>query len=95
MRSFYIVNTFDRPYERLIAEARKGMLFYVHPEMQAEWKDVPMSMDEATPLEDFGIEVTINEGVFHGDWNKRSTATYPNGRRRFWQGHPQFSFDLP
>jgi len=51
-----------------------------------------MSMVNATPLEDFGMEVNIEDGVFYCHYENESKAKYPDGRPRFWQGSPRFNF---
>jgi hypothetical protein len=93
---FYIVNTFDRPSEDYIAElGGDGMLRYIHPKLKEEWKDQPMSTENATPLEAFGIMWDIKGGVFVGVTTQTSPviAKYENGSDRKWQGSAIFTFD--
>lgn len=89
-----IVNEFDRPYERLIAEVRGESCYYIHPSMQDRWKDVPMRLDDFTPLDHFGVLVKIGDGKFSGEHlPEMSSAHYQDGKPRRWQGSSQFSFD--
>lgn len=92
MNQLFIVNQADRPCERLIAEEREGSLFYIHPEMQKEWSDKPMSLQEATPLEHFGILTSVVDGKLYGQFLCPATATYPDDGPRRWQGSLKFSF---
>ncbi len=93
----FIVNQFDRPCERLIAEQVGDELFYINPELREEWQHWPMRMDEATPLEAFGLTIHIENGVLEGVLHPHlpRTATYPDGKPRSWQGSSNFSFKLP
>lgn len=92
-RTYWIVNQTDKPCERLITEERDGSLFYIHPEMREEWKDQPMSMSDATPLSDFGIQTKQGDGWLVGVcFPNRCTATYPDGKPRKWQGSRIFRF---
>lgn len=97
MSKFYITNSFDKPCERLITElAEDGLLYYIHPELREKWKNTGLSLrDEATAVEDFGLDAWIKDGVFYGFLEKEPKATYPDGRRRFWQGEASFSFNYP
>jgi hypothetical protein len=93
---FYIVNSFDAPIPRLIAEKVGDQLFYIHPELREKWKNQGLTLhSEATPIENFGIHFAIKDGMFHGQFLSESTATYPDGRRRVWQGDPNFFFRYP
>lgn len=96
MNQYFIVNTFDKPFERLIAELRQdGMLYYVHPSMLPEWEGIGLSAAESTPLEAFGLEVEVSEGKLTGRLSVPSTATYEDSRPRRWKGSSEFSFKLP
>lgn len=101
---FYIVNQFDRPDERHVAQEIEGKLYYIHPELAGESQYWGMSMEEATPLEAFGLS------CFHAatgmgtckqiEWLRCSlerprSATYPDGKLRHWQGASEFRIDLP
>ena len=93
MNKLYIVNDIDRPHERLIAEEREGLLYYIHPDLRDEWASQPMSMADATPLSDFGLRTESLPGYLVGIlFPKRATATYPDGRLRKWQGSNIFRF---
>jgi hypothetical protein len=89
--SLFIVNDFDRPdHKHLTIRKEDGLLYYVHPEME-KWKG--MSVDRATPLEDFGVTCHVELGILHGILTDESSrATYRDGRPRRWQGPERFSF---
>jgi hypothetical protein len=87
---FYIVNEFDRPSEKLIAEKREdGKFYYIHPDLKS-WPG--MSPTDPTPLSAFGVVFTITNGEICGDACRETSATYKDGRPRKWQGSPDFSF---
>lgn len=90
---FYIVNDFDRPAEKFVAElAEDGNLYYIHPELRVKWSGKGLSAEEAASLEDFGIHTTIKDGMIHGQFLTESIATYRDGKPRKWQGDLRFSF---
>jgi hypothetical protein len=89
----FIVNVYDRPSEKFIAEKRAdGTFYYVHPALRNDREYWRMTPENPTPLERFGIETEIRDGQLHGRKIGRSEATYADGRRRLWQGEPEFSF---
>lgn len=105
MNRFYIVNSIDRPHERLIAEVVPCpendlhlKLRYVHPDLI----DYPlMSLTpEATPVADFGIECAIwvseagTSVTLAGRTVGKSVVKYPNGDIRKWQGASHFVVNL-
>lgn len=93
MSEFYIVNDFDRPDERYIAQRREnGKFYYVHPSLIGDKRYHGMTPDRPTPIEDFGIVVEIGGGFFRGRVINSSGATYRDGRPRQWQGEKQFKF---
>jgi hypothetical protein len=94
--TLYIVNTMDRPCERLIAEQREdGLLYYINPEMVPDWHNRGMGSGNATPLRDFGVNVRVSgDGFLVGQKLKPTSASYSDGRPREWQGSPSFEFDL-
>jgi hypothetical protein len=91
---FYIVNLFDRPDERHITEKRQdGLFYYIHPSLRDEkryWKMNPLN---PTPVGDFGISITIENGMIRGSLTSPSVAKYGDGRPRKWQGADDFTFD--
>lgn len=94
--AFYIVNGFDRPCERLIAERRAdGLLYYVHPELRDQKSYHGMSAEEAVPVADFGIQLSIEDGILQGIQTCDSRAIYPDGRARRWQGSSRFRVPFP
>ena len=58
---FFITNCFDRPCERLIAVEREGSLYYLHPDMQAEWKEALVEGGEFPHLPvDYGYRDSLH-----------------------------------
>lgn len=91
----FIVNSFDRPDPRHVAEMRAdGKLYYIHPELKDEKKFHGMSPDHATPLEDFGIKVEFIGNCLEGSKTEKSKAKYSNGTPREWQGQTKFSIPI-
>lgn len=96
VRHLFVVNVYDRPSEKFIAEKRAdGKFYYVHPDLMNDRYYWGMTPENPTPLEQFGIATEIREGQLHGWKVKHSEAIYTDGRRRLWQGEPEFSFPLP
>jgi hypothetical protein len=92
-RRFRIVNTVDRPEPRLIAELRDdGLLYYLHRRIRRYTGLLPQ---ESTPVEDFGIALTIIGNTLYGTRTGVSKATYLDGRPRQWQGDTEFNITLP
>jgi hypothetical protein len=93
---YYIVNEIDRPCERLIAQMQvDGTLNYVNPEMRGKKQYLGMSADDATPVEDFGITLTLHKNGLRGSHDpEKSEATYKDGKERRWQGSREFWFPL-
>ena len=91
---YRIVNTFDRSCEELIAELRDdGKLYYVHPKLKGRSAFLGMLADESTPVEDFGLTLTMDDdGLLRGKAVRASLATYDDGRPRMWQGALSFRF---
>lgn len=90
---YYIVNCVDRPCERHIAEMRAdGLLYYIHPDLANAEHYAGMGNRGATPLGEFGVTFQITGGKFIGEKVTESTATYPDGKPRDWQGMNQFFF---
>jgi hypothetical protein len=93
---YYIVNEFDRPYERHVAVEHKGKLYYLQRVTEPDMKIYDgMDMDRATPIEDFGITVREEKqgrrlvGVYFTRTGE-STAKYKDGKPRRWQGEDVF-----
>ena len=94
---FYIVNEYDRPCERLLAVNKGDQLYYIHPAFEKAHEGYRRGMSNscATPIEDFGVELKVENGKIHGEKRRESKASYPRGGTRQWQGSLSFSFDLP
>jgi len=92
---FFIVNQYDRPCERLIAQLRDGKLHYIGHGLADDKIYRGMSADSAVPVEDFGIRISVENGTLHGIQTGDSLAVYSNGKSRKWQGASSFSMPLP
>lgn len=91
LKQFFIVNTFDNPCERHVAQLRAGQLFYIAPELS---RYGGMSEMFSTPLEDFGFQLSVENGVLECIQVAPSNAHYEDGRKRKWQGSARFSIKL-
>ena len=93
---YFIVNSFDKPCAKLVAEKRDdGKFYYVHPELCELKIHHGMTPTDPTPLEDFGIEWTEHDGHLFGTLNREPIAKYSTGKSRSWQDHSNFYFKLP
>jgi hypothetical protein len=91
---FVIVNYYDKPCARHIAQRRPdGTYNYIHPDLRDDPAYHGMTPTNPTPLGLFGIQVFVHGGLFHGEQNDQSDATYADGRIRQWQGAQKFHFD--
>lgn len=89
---FVIVNEFDRPSERMVAEWIDGIGYcYLNRELS---KYDGMRPSNPTPVQDFGVAAVIKDGVAHFSQIRHSLATYRDGRTRQWQGVEQFTHKL-
>lgn len=88
-KQFFIVNEFDKPSEQNIAQISNGLLFYVEPRLNKLRMD-GMLTTESTPLEDFGLELSLENGWLQGIAIRQSEATYRDGKPRRWQGSSNF-----
>ena len=94
MKEFFIVNTVDRPCEDMIAFKREdGKLCYASSEPRLRGYD-GMDASRATPLGDFGLDIDIRNGRLVGRVVRGSTARYPDGLPRPWQGSNEFDVPL-
>jgi hypothetical protein len=92
---FYIVNEADRPdHERLAERQPDGTLNYVHPDLRDVECYHGMPMTSATPIEDFGVFIQIQNGTLRGHQLTHSCVKYADGRIRPWQGPASFEFIL-
>lgn len=90
MKEFFIVNTVDRPCEDMIAfKLPDGRLAYATDIPRLRGYD-GMDASRATPLGDFGLDIDIRNGRLIGRIVRGSTARYPNGLTRPWQGSREF-----
>jgi hypothetical protein len=97
---YYIVNEFDRPYERLVAGECNGKLYYLSRALEPGLKEYDgMELDRATPMEDFGFDTSENDNSAIFDLVRMSKAEYKSARTgekaiRPWQGMQNFSLPL-
>ena len=95
MKQLFIVNDYDRPEAKTIAEKRSnGQSYYIHPGLRGDKKYHGMTPSNPTPLEDFGIRWTIENGEIYGEQSDPSVATYKDGKPRKWQGETTFIFPI-
>lgn len=92
MNRFYIIDDHDRPEGMMIAERREDGFYYIHPKLKNVKAHHAMQPTRPTPVEDFGIEITISDGMISGKQVRDSVATYRDGKPRKWQGYPEFKF---
>lgn len=91
MKEFFIVNSFDRPCEDLIAfKQPDGRLAYAVDIPRLSGYD-GMNAHHATPLEAFGLEVRVQNNRLVGRIVRESTVRYPDGSTRPWQGSREFN----
>jgi hypothetical protein len=97
---YYIVNEIDRPYERLVAGEYNGKLYYLSRALEHDLKNCDgMGLDCATPMEDFGFDVSENDNSVVFNLNHPSKVKYKSVRTgeeiiRPWQGMKDFSLPL-
>ena len=90
MKEFFIVNAVDRPCEDMIAfKQPNGRLAYAVDIPRLRGYD-GMYAGRATPLEDFGLDIDIQNGRLVGRVVRESTARYHDGSPRPWQGSREF-----
>jgi hypothetical protein len=84
-----IVNEFDRPYRELIAvvvsvEGESVVSRYLFQ----KYRDILNPYKVVTKLTDFGVDYEIDTDKFQiSFWvNRESSAKYPDGTPRKWQG---------
>jgi len=97
---YYIVNEFDRPYERHVAGEYNGKLYYLSRALEPEMKQYDgMANDRATPMEDFGFSIAENENSVVFNLINSSKVKYKSAKTgeeiiRRWQGMMNFSLPL-
>lgn len=91
MKEFFIINSFDRPCEDMIAfKQPDGRLAYAVAIPRLRGYD-GMDARHATPLRDFGLDIDIQNDRLVGRVVRESVACYPDGSPRPWQGSEKFS----
>lgn len=95
MAKFYIVNDFDKPDERHVAQMtdKDGVAEYLHEDLRDFG---PVKVDSAwrATLEAFGFEVEILNGIAHFSQVRDSDATYYDDKPRQWQGSKTFTLKV-
>lgn len=90
--TFYIVNGIDRPHERLVAEKKGDLVYYIHEDLRDQYKECGFDVkNRGTPIEQFGFDIQLtgeNEAIFIKI--RPSTAVYGDGNPRDWQGSSTF-----
>lgn len=89
MKQLCIINDMDRPYSRLVVVVSEGVGRY--NKLDKKLKGYKFTnFDNATPLEDFGITIVEENGVYKCTQDKESVAKYADGKQRKWQGEKEF-----
>lgn len=89
LNTLVIVNTCDQPAPRCVAavvgyEDGRYLCRYVSERL----KDWPvMNPRRPTPVSDFGVAIVLEGDSIRTEMVGESTATYEDGKRRFWQDH--------
>lgn len=94
MSRFFILNDCDRPCKENIAELRgDGKYYYIHPCQKGFF---PKGLRARTPtsLEEFGLNVKLENGWLSATITGVSQAKYEDGISRKWQGCDSFSFEI-
>lgn len=92
MSKYFIINTVDRPYERLITEKKEdGKFYYVSEELADRYAEGFIGSDSTTDLETFGFMIEEDEGEIRFRQVKNSEAMYSDGEPRSWQGAREFT----
>lgn len=91
---YIIVNTFDKPCPKLLAEVVNNKAYYMSRATIPNMKNFDgMEIVDGTPIEDFGFEIVETPISVHFKQTRPSTAKYDNNTIRQWQG--ETSFTLP
>ena len=85
---YIILDDVDRPYRWNVCRLlRSGKYAYIQPHSWAAWaKKKRFSGERGVPMEAFGFEVIEQGKSVTFTMVRESTATYPDGSRRNWQG---------
>jgi len=88
VRDFVIINEFDKPCTRLVAQVVKienGRVTgrYITEETTLEFCTGDIA--HATLVSAFGVALNLSDGYVEGIQIGDSSATYPDGRPRLWQ----------
>jgi len=90
--NFFIINDFDKPYEKLVMVKDGDLLRYIHPENKS---CSPVNIcKESTDLKEFGFDIFVVDGIARFVQSRPSTATYRDGKPRSWQGAKEFEIIL-
>jgi hypothetical protein len=86
MSGFYIVNDFDKPDERHVAQVVEvGKAQYLHEDLRG-FGSLQVDPKWSSTMEAFGFDVDILNGIAHFSLVRDSIATYNDGKPRQWQG---------
>jgi hypothetical protein len=92
---YFIVNDVDKPQMSLVAyRNNEGLLNYVD---RSKKSYDGMSIDRATPMEDFGFTVLedLRQGTVLFVQTRESSAKYRDGKAREWQDFYRFELVMP
>jgi len=93
--TYYILNCYECPNEQCITKKRRnGKFYYIHRKLKNIKEYWGMEYKNPTPVEDFGIVLTRENGFLCGKLENPSKAVYEDGRPRKWQGSTEFKIKL-
>ena len=84
----YIINEFDCPdmLRIVVCISDTGKCRYLSIRDNRRWPHVMHLSERSTPLEDFGMQITIEGAAFKLARTGESKAQYLDGKTRRWQG---------
>jgi hypothetical protein len=84
----YIINEFDCPdmLRIVVCISASGKCRYLSIRENRRWPYAMQLSERSTPLEDFGMQLTIEGATFCVSKVGESKALYPDGSTRRWQG---------
>lgn len=92
---YAILNSIDRPYERLVCELVDGKYYYLQRAVEEGLRDYDgmEPRDDTTSMEDFGFDCIEDASGLEVCFIKRreSVARYESGEIRPWQGKVNFT----
>lgn len=88
---YFIINTIDRPYEKLVAQKIGDKFYYLDRSLKSYDGMQPCN---PTPLEVFGFNILEDGAQVTFEKIKDSIAQYEDGKIRPWQGSSYFTLNI-